>query len=45
MSSEVVAVVRAYDVTWSTSMRIKMKKGSPSPDEQKEFIKEHNEVL
>lgn len=29
MSSSIVAVVRAYDVTWSTPCRIKMVKRSP----------------
>lgn len=30
MSSQVVAVIRAYDVEWSTPCKIKMSKKSPS---------------
>ncbi len=30
MSSQVVAIVRAYDVEWSTPCKIKMSKKSPS---------------
>ena len=40
MSSSVIAVVRAYDVTWSTPCKIKMAKRSPSIEEQELFIKD-----
>jgi len=30
MTSQIVAVVRAYDVNWNTQCRIKMSKKSPS---------------
>jgi hypothetical protein len=30
MSSSTIAVIRAYDVTWSTPCKIKMAKRSPS---------------
>ena len=33
MSSQVIAVIRAYDVTWSTPCKIKMAKRSPSIEE------------
>lgn len=39
MSSQIVAVVRAYDVTWSTQCRIKLSKRSPTIEEQERFIK------
>ena len=39
MSSQVIAVIRAFDVTWSTPCKIKMSKRSPTIKEQEEFIK------
>jgi hypothetical protein len=40
MSSQTIAVVRAYDVTWTTPCKIKMAKRSPSIEEQELFIKD-----
>jgi len=40
MSTQVIAVVRAYDVNWNTQVRIKMTKLSPSLEEQERFIKD-----
>ena len=34
MSSSVIAVIRAYDVTWSTPCKIKMSKRSPTIEDQ-----------
>jgi hypothetical protein len=45
MSSQIVAVVRAYDVEWSTPCKIRMSKRSPSLDEQRVFIKQDVEKL
>lgn len=45
MSSQVIAVIRAYDVTWSTPCKIKMAKRSPSIEEQELFIKDQIEQL
>ena len=45
MSSHIVAVIRAYDVTWTTPCKIKLSKKSPSQEEQAEFIKESLEEL
>lgn len=39
MSSQIIAVIRAYDVTWSTPCKIKMSKRSPTLEEQEQFIK------
>ena len=39
MSSSVIAVIRAYDVTWSTPCKIKMSKRSPTIQDQEQFIK------
>jgi hypothetical protein len=40
MSSSVVAVIRAYDTTWSTPLKIKLSKRSPTKEDQEEFIKD-----
>lgn len=40
MSTQVIAVVRAYDVNWNTQVRIKLTKQSPSMEEQERFIKD-----
>lgn len=45
MSTQVIAVVRAYDVNWNTQVRIKLSKRSPSLDEQEKFIKDDRERL
>lgn len=34
MSSSIIAVVRAYDINWSTPCKIKMSKRSPTIEEQ-----------
>mmetsp|Transcript_5095 Transcript_5095/g.3745 ORF Transcript_5095/g.3745 Transcript_5095/m.3745 type:complete len:143 (-) Transcript_5095:528-956(-) len=39
MSSAVIAVIRAYDVEWTTPCKIKMSKRSPSIQDQEQFIK------
>ncbi len=38
MSSQVIAVIRAYDVTWSTPCKIRLSKRSPTIEEQEAFI-------
>lgn len=40
MSTQVIAVVRAYDVNWNTQVRIKLTKMSPSLEEQERFIRD-----
>ena len=40
MSTQVIAVVRAFDVNWNTQVRIKLSKRSPTLDEQEKFIRE-----
>ncbi len=34
MSSQNIAVIRAYDITWSTPCKIKMSKRSPTIEDQ-----------
>lgn len=45
MTTQVIAVVRAYDVNWNTQVRIKMTKLSPALDEQEKFIKDDRNRL
>ena len=40
MATQVIAVVRAYDVNWNTQVRIKMTKQSPPIEEQERFIRD-----
>ncbi len=40
MTSQIVAVIRAYDVTWTTPCKIKLSKRSPAKEEQEGFIKD-----
>lgn len=45
MTSQIIAVLRAYDLQWNTQCKIKLKKGSPSIEDQERFIKEDAERL
>ena len=45
MTSQIVAVIRAYDVNWSVPCKIKISKKSPSLEDQEHFIKEDKNRL
>ena len=40
MTSQIVAVVRAYDKEWSTACRVTLRKRTPTWDEQRQELEE-----